>query len=480
MGDNERHFRDLKYLQDVKITVQNAGSDSVDVIVFTKDVLSIGGSYQMHTATKMQLTISEGNLAGTGDQFLIRGFFDNARNPKFGEGAEYTARNIAGSFVDWKGGYVSFNHNFLTGIEDEEILYTGLNRPLVNPYMRFTYSANAAWHLTHNNYKTDTLYETNTRYGYYNYDAWIGWNTRAFKFKPGSNKDNRMRTLLNLRYLQQNFSIVPSKFAGQYSYQYSDIRALLSSITVFRQEFYKAQYVYGFGINEDIPEGADLSLITGWTNRSGVKRPYLGIDLERYFFSARESYFNYILKADGYRHNERFEDVNLLANLNYFSRLLRLGQRWKQRTFVTIGAARQINRLLNPPLVLQSDFGVREWRADTLITGDSRLTLKAESVFFTPWNIANFRFAPFVFADICRFTASDPHFPHSDWYNSIGGGLRTRNEALIFQTAEFRVFYFPQKNFLNEHWRIEINTNLRFRFNQQFEKKPDFVNVNVM
>jgi hypothetical protein len=186
------------------------------------------------------------------------------------------------------------------------------------------------------------------------------------------------------------------------------------------------------------------------------------------------------LKADAYLHHGRAEDVNLLFNLNYFSRLLRLGQTWKQRTFVSIGAARQINRYLNPPLFLQSDFGVREWSADSLIAGDSRITLKAEAVFYTPWNLAYFRFAPFVFTNICRFTPLDPHFSHSNWYNSIGGGVRVRNESLIFQTVEFRAFYFPQTNFKGERWRLEFNTNLRFRFNQQFEKKPDFVNVNVM
>jgi len=480
IGDNERHLRDLKYLQDVRIAVTNVGEDSVDVTVYTKDVLSLGGEFRMYTSTKVSVTISEANLAGTGHEFAVRGFFDNMRNPKLGDGIQYTARNLGGSFIDWNAGYTSFNNNFLTGAEDEESIFTGINRPLVNSYMRFTYSANAAWHLTYNTYAADTLYETNNRYGYYNYDGWVGWNTSALKFAPEANKDNRMRTLLSVRFLQQKFSRVPLKYAGQYYYQYPDVRAALGSITIFRQEFYKAQYVYGFGINEDIPEGADLSLITGWTDRSGTQRPYVGIDLERYFFTARESYFNYILKADGYLHNERIEDVNLLFNLNYFSRLLRLGQRWKERTFVTVAAARQINRLLNPPLFLESDYGVREWHADTLVAGDSRITLKTEAVFFTPWNLAYFRFAPFVFVNLCRFTPLDPHFPHSNWYNSIGGGVRTRNESLIFQTAEFRAFYFPQTNFLGERWRIEINTNLRFRFNQQFEKKPDFVNVNVM
>jgi len=480
VSDNERHLRDLNYLQDAEIKVEDAGDDSVDITILTKDVLSIGGSYRMHSTTKMSIALSEDNLAGTGDEFLVRTFFDNKRNPKFGYGTEFTARNLGGSFIDWNAGYLTYNKNFTTGSQNEEMIYTGFQRPLVNLYKKFTYAANAAWHVTHNVYSTDTSYESNLRYRYYNYDGWVGWNTGAFKLSNEINKDNRMRTLINLRYLQQNFSTIPSKYEGQYYYQYADLKATLASVTIFQQNFYKARYVYGFGLNEDIPEGADLSLTTGWTKKSLVKRPYIGIDFERYFFTARESYFNYTLKADGFLRHKKIEDVNLLFNLDYFSRLLRFGRQWQQRTFITGSFARQVDRVLNEPLFLESDFGVREWRNDTLVAGDTRITLKVESVFFTPWNLANFHFAPFVFSNLCRFTPVNRQFPHSKWYNSIGGGIRIRNESLIFETMEFRAYLFPQGNLLGEHWRLEYNTNIRFKYNRQFEKKPDFVSVNAM
>ncbi len=480
IADNERHLRDLPYIHDVTISVTRAGKDSVDISVLTKDVLSIGGSYRMHNSTRMSLTVSEDNLAGTGHALLVRSFFDNKRDPKFGYGAEYTGRNLGGSFINWYSGYLSFHKNFNTGSQNEEMVYAGFVRPLVNPYMRFTYSAEAAWHGTHDFYESDSLYEMNSRYRYYNYDGWVGWNTGAFKLSANINRDNRMRTLLGLRYLRQNFSKVPLKYEGQYYYQYADLQAVLSSVTIFRQDFYKAQRVYGFGRNEDIPEGADLSLTVGWTKKSGIERPYIGIDIQRYFFTARESYFNYTLKADGYLRHQQIEDINLLFNMDYFSRLLSLGNKWKQRNFVTAGIAHQPKRILNEPLFLQSDFGVREWHNDTLIAGDTRITVKAESVFFNPWNLANFRFAPFVFGNLCLFTPVDEKFSHSHWYNSFGGGIRTRNESLIFETMEFRTYFFPQKNFFNEYWRFEFNTNIRFKFNRQFVKKPDFVNVNVM
>ena len=480
IADNERYLRDIPYLHDADISVVNVNKDSVDIIVLTKDVLSIGGSIRMHNTTKMSVTISDANIAGTGQELLLRSFFDNKRVPKFGYGGEYNIRNIGGSFIDWYGGYISYNKNFASGFQNEDMVYTGILRPLVNPYVKFTYAATAAWHETHANYSSDTSYETNTMYRYYNYDGWIGWNTGALKFSSDFNKDNRLRTLLGVRYLQQSFNTVPLKYETQYGYQYADLRAVLGSVTIFRQDYYKVNNVLGFGRNEDIPEGADISLITGWTKKVGVERPYIGIDVERYFFTAKESYFNYTLKADGFWRDKQLEDINLLFNVDYFTRLLRMGSKWSQRNFISAGISHQVNRVLNEPLLLQSDFGVREWHSDTLIAGDTRITLKAESVFFTPWELAKFRFAPFVFAHLCLFTPTEEKFSQSKWYNSIGAGIRTRNESLVFQTMEFRAFYFPNRNFVGEHWRLEFNSNVRFTYSRLFEKKPALVNVNGM
>jgi hypothetical protein len=479
-SDNERHLRDLPFLYDAKITVLRVNRDSVDILVQTKDVFSIGGSYRMHSTTRMSIAVSEDNLAGLGHELLFRSMFDNTRQPKFGFGAEYTARNIKGSFVDWYGGYTSFGKNFNTGRQNEELSYTGFIRPLVNPYMKFTYAAEAAWHNTDDVFPKDTNYLTHHKYRYSNYDAWIGWNTGAFKIFSTKNEDNRLRTLVGLRWLQQEFNDVPSRYADQYYFQYADLGAVLAAVTVFKQDFYKASYVYGLGRTEDIPEGLDITFTTGWTKKDGRERPYAGIDIQRYFFTTREHYFNYVLKADAFFHKKKVEDANLLFNVDYFSRLFRLGKRWKQRNFVTLGVAHQPKRLLNEPLFLQSDFGLREWRRDSALMGDTRLTIKAESIFFTPWLIANFRFAPFVFTNFSLFNAVPETTPEKHLFTTLGSGVRIRNESLVFETMEFRAYFFPSKNFIGDYFRLEFNTRVRFKYNRQFIKKPTLLNVNNM
>ncbi|HSC39137.1 MAG TPA: hypothetical protein VLD19_14745, partial [Chitinophagaceae bacterium] len=67
----------------------------------------------------------------------------------------------------------------------------------------------------------------------------------------------------------------------------------------------------------------------------------------------------------------------------------------------------------------------------------------------------------------------------SNLYSTIGGGVRTRNESLIFGTMELRGWFFPRKDyFFHNSWRVEFSTNIRFKYNTQFIKRPELIVVN--
>ena len=54
LADNERYLRDLVYIKDARILVEFAvaSTDSVDVVVITKDVFSIGGKVNISSKNK--------------------------------------------------------------------------------------------------------------------------------------------------------------------------------------------------------------------------------------------------------------------------------------------------------------------------------------------------------------------------------------------------------------------------------------------
>lgn len=480
LADNERHLRDQPYLQDARISIRSSDRsfDSVDITIFTKDVLSIGGSFRMHNSTSVSATIREDNLGGWGDRLQGSILYDQRRKEKVGYGAEFIKRNIMGSFIDGSIGYDNFNDAFNSGRDEEVTYYARLIRPLVNPYLRFTYAGEVGYHRTENMYLNDSTYKSDSRYRYFNYDTWLGWNTGAYKLGKVQNESDRTRTLLSVRFFRKQFEEVPGVFYQEYYYDYIDRMAALASLSIFRQDFYKVRYVYGFGRNEDVPEGMDISLTAGWTKTQGRDRPYAGIDFSRFFFTEKEHYFNYTARVGGYFNKNTIEDFDVLFNLDYFSNLQTLSKKWKQRSFVSAGITLQANKELNEPLFLESQFGLPELRNTKKVYGEIRSTLKAESVFFSPWMLFNFRFAPFVFGNLTLLTPEKQELNKTDLWSSIGGGLRSRNESLIFGTLEFKAFFFPRKNYFGDRWRLEVNSSVKFKYNRQFIKRPELIIAN--
>ena len=133
--------------------------------------------------------------------------------------------------------------------------------------------------------------------------------------------------------------------------------------------------------------------------------------------------------------------------------------------------------MLGEPVRIESEYGLEELKNNNA-AGNFRATLKGESVFFSPWSLLFFRFAPFVFANgsYINLKVQDESVPKL--YAALGAGVRVRNESLIFGTTEFRGMYFPRKNFRGESWRVQVRTNIRFKYNQEFIRRPEFVKVN--
>lgn len=479
MADNERYLRQLLYLLDAEFFIAPTapGSDSVDVFVEVKDVFSMGGAINSLGIKQTSIDFREDNFAGSGNAGVFYSLYDNSRKNNFGFGGEYNGRNLAGSFMNTKIGYQSF-YSGITGIKEDNNYYFDLQKPLVNRYMTWIYELSAAYHATRNLYNSDSLYYSSIRYRYYNIEAWAGYNINAKDFTV-EEETKKLRKLISLRYFDQKFIKVPEKYETIYDWQYPTINAALATLTFYRQNFYKTKYIYGFGRNEDIPEGLMLSVTAGFTERQKAKRPFIGFDFERYQFNKKDNYLSYKIGAEGYLNGSSVEDLNFLGSLFYFDHLKSIGKKWRQRFFLNFDLAQQVNTVFNEPLFANSKFGMPEYGNEMIGTervgGTLRSTVKAESEFFSPWSIVAFRFAPFIFSDVSAFS---PYDYKTKVLSSVGGGIRTRNESLIFGTIELRAFYFPQKNFYNESFRFSISTNVIFKYNTQFVKKPDFIQVN--
>jgi hypothetical protein len=135
--------------------------------------------------------------------------------------------------------------------------------------------------------------------------------------------------------------------------------------------------------------------------------------------------------------------------------------------------AKQLNPLMDEPLFLESDYGLPGYHND-LVPGHFRTSFKMESVFFSPLSIAFFRFAPFVFGNLAYFKTaySGKTVP------MVGGGIRSRNESLVLGTIELKGTYFLKEDFTGTKYSLGFRANLRYRYNQEFIKRPEFIAVN--
>lgn len=480
VADNERFLRDISYLQDAKILIRQNDifPNEVDVIVVCKDVFPIGGSADLGSAKLINFEINDDNIAGTGDRLAISNMIDLDRNPHYGFGALFLKRNLMGSFIDLSWGFSNMIPAFNSGRREENVLYFKAALPLVSPYRKWTGSFETALRYTSNRYVSDSIYQSDFKYSMRVFDGWIGYNIGAKKELSNAEIKKRLKHLLSLRVIHRDYEEIPKYYQTKYNSDYSDLSSILGALTVFEQDYYHTNYIYGFGRNEDVPEGFSMSLIGGWTNRNGISRPYLGYDYQRNYFSRKKNYINYILRLGGYYGDNRLEDISFLTAVETFTRLRKLGaSKWLNRHFLSGSITQLINTRLNDPLLLSSVYGIPDFNNINSQTS-TRATLNCESVFYNTWKFFGFNFAPFGFTNLSFLMDSGQPINKGDLYSAIGAGVRTRNENLVFGTMELRATFYPRTINNMPVWNITFNTALQFKYNSQLIKRPDFVAVN--
>lgn len=478
LADNERFLRELTYLQDARITVKESPSlDSVDVIIICKDVFPIGGSMDAGSAKMASFEVNDDNLFGSGNKIQVRNIFDVNRNPDYGIGFEFLKRNVSGSFVNLAFGYRNEAPTFNSGRREEKNLYVQGELPLVSPYHTWTGAFEIAQHFTENGYLNDSLYNTAFKYHYRILDGWIGYNIGARK-QLQENFKSRYKKLISVRAVHRSFQDIPELYKSIYNIGYSDLVTVLGSFTIFEQDYYHTNFLYGFGRNEDVPEGFSMSVIGGWSNRNRVSRPYAGFDYQRNYFSNRKNYINYSLRFGSSFNAGRFEDISFLTSVEYFTKLRKLGDgKWYIRHFLSGSITQLANTVLNDPLRLSSDYGIPQLNNPAL-QASTRITFNAETVLYNTWKLVGFRFAPFAFTNVSYLKTIGQNVRTGDIYAALGGGVRTRNENLVFGTMELKAYYYPRITGPMSQWNITFNTDLRFKYVSQLIKRPDFVVTN--
>ena len=474
VADNERYLRSLEYIHDARIiihTIKN-NPDSVDMDVFTIDVFSIAGGFSSNGLNHIDVDLFETNLAGMGQRLELTGLNDYNRHPVDGSGILYRKDNLMHSFTNVTVGYSTMSGSGFTN-EEETTEYLTLSRQLVSPYSRvaggLTISHNQAYNLY--NVPPAMFY----LYNYSLFDAWGGYNIGIRKL-TATNNTIRDRRFLSFRYYNRDFSEVPYQVTG-FNPVYNSSAAALAQITFFRQDYYRTQYIYGFGSTEDLPYGYNLNLTAGWQRQLFMQRAYAGINANQYVATSHGDFIQLFAKAGAFRYGNTWQDATLLIGATAFSRII-FWNTTKIRQYINASYSTISNMVTYAPLRIDNSYGVRGFLTDSA-SGVRRLTIQSETEFFLKFKIYGFHFCPFPYLDVSLLTPPGQPFIKSSLYSSMGGGVRMRNENLVFETIELRAFFFPVAPANMRGFKIVLSTNVRYRYSSNFITAPDVVQLNT-
>lgn len=471
LADNERFLRDQDFMLEARIQVVpiTGSDDSVDVLVVTRDVFSIGGSFSPRGTNKFSFRIYDVNVLGAGQRTQFDGLYDYPRFPRFGYSLFYRKSSVAGSLINATVGYTQLNSGSSYGEADENAWYFRLDRPLVSPYSRMAGGLEFSKNWSQNFYQTsDSLFLS---YRYNISDVWLGYNIGAKK-----NTGDRGRHFVSARFFNQRFIEKPKQEYEITNPIYNDRRFVLGSFTFFRQDFYKTRYIYGFGRTEDVPYGHTMSFLVGWESLLGLSRPYLGFDLDKSFFHKGGNFYTTSLRIGAYPYQGRFEDATILVYGQLFSKL-KYHKRFMIRHETDIDFTYVFNQRTNILLDINNTYGLEGFRADSVL-GTKRLHGRYQMVLFTPWKLLGFRFAPIVFIDVAEINVKDKFIFYDKPYWGFGTGVRTRNENLVFGTIELKMFYYPRTVQDMSSFKISVSSNLRIKYSGSFVRAPSLITYN--
>jgi hypothetical protein len=425
LSDNERILRQLPFIDDARIVVSPVSDDEADIVVFTKDIYSLGASYSYGGLQKGSASIFEKNILGIGHEFGLEVPYDAKLPGSPGFGAHYLVNNIGKSFLN-------LNLYFLNGLGEKTYGFS-LNRKLISSTTKYAGGISVRQMYTTEDLDTLPVPEP-LRYNLQDY-----WLARSFLI----NKERVARIIIGVRYTNNNVFDRPFILPDSY-YYLQKYRMYMGSAAFSIQKYYKTSLIYGYGRTEDIPYGGLFRITAGREYNEFNeyrKRTYLGVEIAVGKSNKDLGYFYTSAGLATFINGKQARQGLLSLSTKYFSNLMTVGRN-RVRNFLYVEYTRGFDRNMDEFLVIDNNNGFSGFRNDS-VSGTQRLTVSIESVLFSPSDLYGFRFAFFGFADMSVLSGTNVISGNSNIISGIGIGIRIRNDNLVLNTLQVRLGFFP-------------------------------------
>lgn len=446
---NKQLLRSRAYISDVDIEVipDPADTSLVNLVISTRDswTISIDGGW--HSEGRTMVGLSDANIFGTGNLLRFKTNFSRKDFSYGGNMVEYEIPNLLGTFytADFAAGRDFYNSTLDMGMRKEFLRPTDYELGL-------TYSDLKARRYM---IERDTSLLIKER----NLDAWGGYSY----YLPAI----RSSVYLTARYNYRRFSRRP-EVGLNLNPALHDQDVLLGGIGLYREKFYTANMIYGFGRREYLATGYKAELVSGYSWGEFNDEVYLGISYLKGGFCP----LGYIM--GGFTLGSYIDIENGMWNhsavdidLRWFSNLFML-RRSRIRQFLSLNYTQGWNRGTG------NNESIRFTRTNGLqalkeyVIGTNRMVLNTETVLFSPYQPLGFRIAFFGFADF-GLIGYDANIFRNDFFTSLGLGVRLRNERLVFNTIQIRLgIAFGKRGLVeSQYFRLSNSTRL-----EQYRYRP--------
>lgn len=445
--ENERLLRVLPYILDARMVAapDSLNKDQVNITLLVQDRFSIGVTGHVSSPRSAALEVYNRNLFGVGHELSARFVGHLTREPYMGIEAYYRINNISGKFISFSAGYLN------TYLNEGGIIL--LDKNFLRTSDLWGYGV-AGYQMKRTTLLPEEEYSLREDFlGYQQYSAWGGRN-----FQMGGNP-GRSQLTLSGQYIYRRFSDRPPPLPSQEQF-YFHSSLWLAGLTWSQRNYRPDELVYGYGITEDIPRGFMNELVMGYDHAETGPRWYSHLYLSNGNLLRESPGYLYLAGGiGGYLDHGRVRQGQVEMSARLISRLHTAGSA-RFRQFINIGYQQGFRRFENEVLTFYKTNLIRGFDSGE-VTGNQRLCLNMETVYFQKKDFYRFNLAFFGFGDLGLIAPEDEPLFHGRLYSGLGVGLRLHNESLAFKTLQMRLSFYPNHPrdvgffgfLLNEHTR---------------------------
>ncbi len=453
--ESARLLREQDYINQVKIVPHYGGSDSVAIEVKVLDAWSLMPIIDL-SGEDMWLGIQERNFLGLGHrvEFTYGRRFRDGNN---GFTFVYTVPNFKNTFIDMTAKYaLDLNHYTDKFIAVQRDFYSALTRWAGGIMVQERSMGFLAPH-------QESVFEMKKVKFIYQ-DYWIG---RAFRLYGDDTKRGRTTNLvLGLRTYFLDYRDKPAAAFDELGY-FSNENFLLGSVSLSKREYVQDRYIFRDGEIEYVPTGSLYAVTAGVRHKKFEDQFYLGLR------AAYGNYFEYGFLSGNFEVGSFFtpnglRQSTLSLKMNYFSKILHLGEKWKMRQFIKPQIVIGFNRLpamvdrlglneepyykginryeyidyINKRKFIDYNNGnIHGFRS--LASGTGKYVLGLQTQFYSPWKFLGFHFNPYLNMSFGFLGGDRYSYETNNLYASFSLGFVVRNTYLPFDTFQFSLSYFP-------------------------------------